>query len=394
MTSPMDGFINSFISETLLPPLTPGAEVGGVTLSGRSQSAIQKHIETLDWEFDIQGIETILTGAKLPRWIQPLHFESNLNTALEALKAVDALVTEYRSLILSEMHSRFVGLELIRHYGDEPQADIGQFMQLTKSLNYKSIKAGLEFRISKRMIDLIEYSKAAKIGAKVLFEIDEDDIEVEGLNDSDYPDVLSKLREPLRRLAEEYRILATSMSEELIPVSLKHGKDHSGNFVANWTGDSETSQQNHTTGLGQSELTIDLRSFDKLVPRHRVLKMGIQIIDKDADKLIKRTQPDTTEYQDDMPGMWSLEIAPIDQTQHFGEARNYHHTIFNKMSLSNVLGGRHTESLVWINDPSLLNSNGNKKWKIKIKSNTHEEKTYNEIRDIFLYFHVSKKAGL
>jgi len=196
----------------------------------------------------LPGVEAAYTRRELAPWIRPFHFELNLNSALDALDDSESLLNDIRTLNL-------VRLQINHEKATIPASDAdakNRHEATVGDLALSEYNKNLRVRLTQRIIDLIEYTKAARYGAKVLFGIESNELTYE----SDNNVAVSTFRESLRRLLESYRGIVAKDQELVIPISLRHAKaKNSQPLVPRWKAGTDA-EARPTDQLGVENLEL------------------------------------------------------------------------------------------------------------------------------------------
>ena len=369
---------------TALANVRTGSAAVEPSLPEAVRQHLQRHLAGLTVATAATGLEVKVTGPNLPVWIKPLHFEENLNAAIDALEAVEALLGEHRQLIQLEIQHRYFGRNLNGQERAEHEARVA-------ALALPEYRQNLLLRLAKRMTDLLEYGKAAKLGAKLLFNVPIDLIELGTGNFGPGQLGINQLREGLRALLTYYRQLAKEEQELVLPLSLKGTRTLKGEYLVDRWGD-KSADRAPLTGLAVDVLAIDLRAgtgwFDGLTdPRLR--RIGVQVIDRTAGI----ASPAGTESSQAL-NFWRLGISEADGGRPLGYdgGVDLDGKPVAKLEPADVVldvpGARDPFAITWSRVDSLLNFPPDRRWRIWVGPVSHCGTGRGEIRDIVLHFHI------
>lgn len=345
-------------------------------LNNELKSLLATISDPLTIHTELNSYEVELTGQKLANWIQPLHFEKNLNSAIDSLEAVEKLIKEIKELVLIS-----ISLNSIENDIENKPNRYRIHKELVKNLELVKSLKNLEFKLSKKIIDLIEYTKASKIGAKVLFGLDEEQFEYSG----GLPG-LSKIRESLRKLLLKYRTIRKSDQELVVPISLKKAKNKSKNWLIDkWT--DESNQRENKDGLKQGTIEFDLSLYSDIetLKYQRIRKVGIQVVDYNALLLQKASDTEKRNPQD----YWNITLSDMDNGVKLGESALSRYVPLKPILFKCIQSGIQNNNIEWSSSNSLLNFNANRKWKLEINEESHIGTKRENIRDIIIHFHLS-----
>lgn len=336
-----------------------------------SQKLFSNYYSNLKNTIEIDTYETNLTSKKIVPWINPLLFHKNLNTAIDCLESYENLLAKELSLISYLVTNNFYSSNLKNINGD-----IKTHNELLKIDNIEKIIKTLNYRKVKKVFDLIEYTKASKLGGNLLF----------GINNIYNNDLIGihRIREDLRSLLIESKVLGTKTQETIIPISAKFTKDVNNAFVVK---ELEIIKYEKFTKRADLKSTINSKSiiFDmtnhsilEKIGNSQLLRIGIEVIDDYAC----RTED---ELKDWGKSYWNFELEDGENgfklSNKLGDNRQIENTLFN-----NVQGSKQGK-VIWSNNDSLTNINCNRKWKLNLLGNTLTD--IHNIKDILLHFHIS-----
>jgi|GEM_PF-4455061 len=335
--------------------------------------------------------ESQLTGTDIPRWILPLQFEKNLNSALDSLNALDGLLKEYREILFKEIQNNFVAGML----SDRPDEEyLLKHKQLSEGLNVEASKHSLERRLAHCLIDLIEYSKASKIGAKVLFNISLS--EIEKFPHDEKPKGLSFIRETLRRLLISFRKINNKEHTTTVSLSLKRSKTKNDKWLCSeWAND----DRNWKTGLKEHVLQFDLSQssqFDDLASP-RIRRIGLQIIDSWSGRKRFNEGANRFNFHIHYPQSWSLVLQDEADGILLGEEADSAKHLIDDTTFKSVVGTREPNVISWSNQGSILNISPIRKWSLEVSKMSSlnvptipkkSDDPY-ELLDIYVHFDLS-----
>jgi len=351
----------------------------------RIRSLLDKHKSQLGINADLEGYESTITGVNLPRWIQPLHFERNLNLALDALKNCEHLIGEMRSLDLALINENYIRSQL-QSGGD---GNIASHNEIVKRLNLEDYRENIALRFSKQYIDLIEFSKAARLGGQVLFNFDYTGFEV-----STDLKGLSRIREFLNQLLDEYRIVQKDETETVIPISLKYAKNNANNLLCDkWEKDGRPNGDNDpktTTGLDHSDIRLNLKNYTPLaeLDTPRIRRVGFTVLDKNGG--ISGLSDGKTSF-DQFRQLWDIQVSDESNGIRLGQSATSPKMQLQKMVCRNVEGTRDLKNVAWVQNKDILNVDPRRSLKVSVKEKSHNflNSRALEIYDIIMYLHVA-----
>lgn len=330
------------------------------------------------YEVELDSFETNITSKTIVDWIAPLQFERNLNEALDALEAADALLREERNRVLIEMQQNYIKAMLS---SETMSSELSKHNDLISDLEMEQYSNSINLRFAKKVIDLIEYTKAAKLGAKVLYGVNEPEFEYQGNEVG-----INKIRESLRSLLEISRNLDTQSQEIIVPVSLKSAKNTAGNYlIEKWDTDPENRHTN--VSLKDNTLEFDLAQFEsiKSLKFQRIRRIGIQILDKYSNTL----QKSDGALLNNRDNYWNVVMTDADDGLSLGtSALSPKHKI-KPIKFSDVAASRKLTDINWSRYSSIVNFNANRKWKIDVSEKSHHGISSEDILDIVVHFHIA-----
>ena len=367
-------------TEAFLRKTIGGEQFSDISLPEQVADQIDQHIASLSTNVDARGIEADMTGTNIPAWVQPLHFEKNLNAALDALDALEGMVAEYHALILAEIQKNHILSEfkLNPQYSNDERYLL-QHIELSKLVDFEKLKNTHLLRVSQKTVDVVEYAKAAKAGCRILFlhEVDE-------VPDEDADNILFSIRKPLRELVEWYRLEVKNEQQSIIPIGLKAAKNLDDTYLIHtW----QRGQDRGTSRYLESDvLDIDLTNYG-FPDSNRIVRVGASVLDWQSRLL---QEPNTLMEH---PRSWSLEISDNSGGKKLG--RNLEdpegpvHDV-RRSILSHVSGSRTLTNISWVNNESIKNVNADRKWQLKVNS-AHDGSPADSgsIYDITLFFHIA-----
>ncbi|MEQ9404798.1 MAG: hypothetical protein RIM99_14495 [Cyclobacteriaceae bacterium] len=326
------------------------------------------------------GFEMELTGPNLAEWIRPLHFEDNLQDAINALEAVERAKKEVLELGLIKLHINQMEamLEANELTGT---AYHDQYKEILGGLEIEQFEENINIRYTKKIIDLVEFSKAAKLGAKLLFGITEESIDADSSRGE-----INRIRESLRNLLEAFREIEKKDQEVIIPISLKQAKSKAGPFlVSEWHGD-PGDDRTLNSGLNRKLLEFDLTDYEELnqLSNQRIKRIGIRVVDLFTVE-IPRGAGESILFH---PALWNVEIQDDNNGYALGESSLESYKI-NPIHFKNIHGNADPNGIVWSRYDSIVNINANRRWKLQVNSTSHNGRPSTDVRDIVLYFHLA-----
>ncbi|MCG8342039.1 MAG: hypothetical protein MI684_04290 [Chlorobiales bacterium] len=330
---------------------------------------------------ETSSYETVVTGKNLPKWIQPLQFEKNLNAALDAVDACDALMVEIRNYRLAKVQHNFIS-GMLRSLDDDQSALKEHLRILSDEISNLEYFDNLATRLGNRLIELVEYTKAVKLGGRILFGFDESSMEYSGGFKG-----VAKIRESLRNILFEYRKIASLDQEVVVPISLKQAKNSAGNYLVKSWSDNPT-ERSRNVDLTKRELEIDLSLYSDIsnLSFQRIRRIGVQVIDKESGMVPK---PDEATVSTLHPNFWSITVQDDSDGVRLGSSATADKFKFKPVVLKNVAGSRSSLAISWSKLNSLTNVNANRRWKVKIGDTSNIEKSASDIHDIVLHFHLA-----
>lgn len=328
---------------------------------------------------ELNSYETTLSPKKIPDWIEPLHFERNLNEALDALEAAESLLREDQSRKLIAIQQNYIKGMLKT---SETEAELQQHNILSEGINLEKYRSSISLRFSKKVIDLLEYTKAAKVGANILYGIPASDLEYQGQEKG-----INRIRESLRMLLEMSRKLDKYSQEIVIPISLKAAKNNAGNYlVEKWGIDPE--KRATDIPLKYNLLEFDLNEYKQIseLKFQRIRGIGVQIIDKFSNTFY---QPADGIVRNESSRYWNVEILDNDRGVPLGPSAFAEKHVIGPIKFANIAASINLTDISWSRYPSLINFNANRKWTIKIHDKSHVLTSSEEILDIVIHFHIA-----
>lgn len=347
---------------------------------------IREHTNKLKLKTDVEGFEADLTGKQIADWIKPLHFENNLNSAIRALNQLEKLINERDSHLLAL--AQFNHLDSYFSKEDNGlQKDLHKTLKnvLKQGFSSNEYFENITIRILHKIYDLIEYTKAVKLGGKLLFGYEYKTPEYDGFLDS-----INRIRESLRYMLQEYYKTANTDQETIIPISLKQALNSSKNRLVDKWGDTkdpiDNAQQRATVSpLTMKELKFDLRQYPDISKLNfqRIRRIGINIIDNRIQTANVSSNENSLH-----PHLWSAELIDESGGYRLGESSNAKSLLLNSIQFDNIHPNTQN-SITWCQYDALMNFNAARKWKLIIKEKSHDQMDYSSIRDIYVYFHLA-----
>lgn len=332
-------------------------------------------------------LEVQISGEQLPDWIQPLQFEKNLNSALDALQTTDALLKEFRELLLSEVQNNFMGGLLS---AEENPAFLEIHQNLTDGINMDAAKDSLRRRISHSLIDLIEFSKAAKLGAHLLFKIPLNDPPGGGAVRG-----ISIVRESLRGLLNQYRKIASREQTTTVSISMKRAKKKDGE----WLSSEWPAKRSTTVGPTEHVFNIDLAESDyfERFTNPRIRKIGFQVIDGWSGRRRFMPKQRLKDIHGFCPQGWDLTLRDQSGGLPLADSLAERKHRVEDTFFSNVIGTRDPKIVSWSNNASLINVPPARKWSIELgefstmnlPARPTKARNRHEVLDVFMHFDIS-----
>ncbi len=336
---------------------------------------ISSFCDKLTIEAETQGSESEITGTRIANWIEPLHFEINLNEALDALEGLDVLMKEIRNHKLIYTRNNY-----FTHMFKQNAPDSDEFKlhkKLVEKLELDSIYDNLWNRWGIKYLDLNEYTKAAKLGAKLLFNIENSQIEYRG---SDL-EIVNQIRESLRSLLLEYEQILKKNQEIIVPVSLKFSINKNNNsLVEKWT--DTAGERDPKDGLKQTVLKFDLNDFSEIcdLKYQRIRNIGVQILDHQSLYSMLGDNEDTRH-----PNFWNMRLEDKGEGFPLGNRISS-----DSYRLSPILFyNTSAKEITWSRNNTIINLNANRKWELTIIPNSHNNAPLDTVRDIVIHFELA-----
>lgn len=329
------------------------------------------YYSSLSKEVSYDIFEIALTDKKIQEWINVLYFQKNLDMAIEALDSYDDLESRELELLSYDTDNCFYDSIFKVDADFKKKRD-----NLIKNSKLEDIRSTLNYRKTKKLFDVIDYSKAVKIGGEILFDIKKSDYE----SDEKY---VSKIREELREILRIYQIKLGKQQTATISTSLNFTKDKNGQWI------SSMSKEDATRGKLNTQITdnyfeFDISTLDILtrIPKHRLLKVGIEVVDNIGISAEATRLSEYTPY-------WNFDLS--DKNNGVEISINNTHQIKDTL-FTGVQGGRDSR-IIWSNNESLINVNFDRKWGItilgcNIDNPKIQKKDRFQVLDIVLHFHV------
>lgn len=330
------------------------------------------YYSNLKKSFTVNSYESILTTNKIVPWINPMLFHKNLNLAIDALMGFEKLEEKELGLTSYMLANNFYESSI-----ENDDGNIDKHKKLLKNDNVEEILRVINYRKIKKIFDLLEYSKASKLGGKIIYGI-------ENIYNSDLK-LTHRIREDLRNLLLESKRLELKRQEVIIPVSAKYTKDDDDNFIVK---DLETvkyedyiARKYLLSSISSEYLIFNLTNHPilKRLDNSQLLRVGVEVID---DFACKRNLPISEKWG---KSYWNFELEDHGNGFNLSETIDDKHNI-KKTIFTNVPGGK-DEKIVWSNNESLININCNREWKINLLGNCLTG--HHNIKDIILHFHIS-----
>lgn len=348
---------------------------------------IKKEIESYQknrtMQIDLDGHEAEITGRNLVDWINPLHIERNLSNAIDALEDVERLHKEERDIIVMKTQLHLTR-RLIDKSGAGSNEEVTKHDALANDLKLEGLALNISVRKTKRLLDLYEYSKAVKLGAKVLHGVEINDIDEPGQQIQG----VTKIRTSLRAVIEAYRKISMNENEMVIPISLKHSKNDAENWLVPWN-----EPRHDQSSLAQESIEFDLSLFPKIqeLQYQRILRVGFQVLDKTSYRTIAGG-PGNTVGISQFPNFWDITFSDKSDGYKLGASASASKHVIKPLKLYDVLGGNSPSSnIIWATNSSIINVNANRRWELKIKK-SHVNTPISDIYDIIVYFHIASNS--
>jgi hypothetical protein len=218
----------------------------------------------------VSGVfESEISGPNLPPWINPFAFDDNLGAAYATLEELDLLIDDHDAIVQRHLDYMYYFLAL----PTEQKPDI---QGIYEDSDYPTRIESLELRITKKLEELLHLTKAAKLGARLLF-----GFSMEILEFNEGRDSIEKVRESLRILGDRYKSAATKYFNTVIKVSLKHARTSESVPALISNSFANTVWNTHINNLTP---IFDLSKVRELSDYKRVYlhDVGIQVIDKES----------------------------------------------------------------------------------------------------------------
>lgn len=366
-----------------------GEQVDFPSFAGELENEVESLIGTYrtsdeGYKIDLSCYETQISGNSLASWVKPLAFENNLNHAIDALATVDVLLSDYIKNQLVHVQDNFIrGFLSNQSNPSEDEDFLEQHATLFKTLNLDERKESIELRLAHSIIDLIEYTKAAKLGAKLVFDIDPEAVEYDGSQQG-----ITKIRESLRALTIAYRKLSKIQADIIVPVSLQRGKrTHEGfeprfnGLVSGVMGEQSWYPNNRPiegSNLDTKKLSFRLMDYGPItrLGKHRLKRVGIQIRDKNFNSDdIKIPHYRSFKLSCETP----YKLGDTDS----GELE------FKTLEFNNVPSTIHANQITWSGYPEVENINVDREWSLEVcDDHLFKDDSYKDIEDIILFFRL------
>lgn len=350
----------------------------------------------LETDYDLRGLlsaldcfETQTTGFRMPGWIAPMQLESNLNSALDALSVAESLSAEVQNTRFMRVQNNFIDGML---WTPEQETARNKHVELSSAIDLDGRLRNLVLRLKQKTSEAIEFSKAAKLGALLIF-----GIQAQSLVSPPSFDGLSALRESLRKLHYKYRDLMKSKNETVIPVNLKLQRYDIGDddyIVHTWGGSGE-SDRGWNTGLTDTDLEFNLARVSKFnsFKNQRIRRIGVLVSDRKSglvhggDAVEKRPYPEfwTVRLHDNDGGI------PLGSQSSSGS--NSRLINIKTVEFGDVAGTRNPRAISWSLGDGYINVNPNRRWRLEIEGESSRKEPLRQIREITLFFHIAYQTS-
>lgn len=308
---------------------------------------------------------------KIPRWINPLNFEMNLNYSMAALMEVDVILEEY-----SES-----SLKLVEASGTEKEDDVKAILEESK--------AGAKVRLLKKLEELLFYTLATQVGLKKIFDISPSEYE-----HTDQSSQLINIRETIRNINDRYRKLSKSYQATKIKVSLRHARKQNNDDLAI----SEAFLQGNENALPTADthlltaenFQVNLKEYAPLNNLNDVflLDIGVQIIDQES-RIPGRTWAANT--YNNYPDSWDISVGLEDDDIDLGDHTQDTYDTPN-LILSGVEASMNSSSVVMSKNQFITGIDPRDIWKLSISNLSLQRKEPKKsIYDIILHLDIVGK---
>lgn len=331
---------------------------------------------------DAEGYEVSITGNKMPAWIRPLHFEQNLNSAIDALEAVEELKREELEHTMLNFHLNYYDQYFTKNKG-KGDVNFKKYKEHLSETNLSGKKENLSLRLLQKIFELIEYTKAAKWGAKKVFGIESEDIEYSGSFTC-----VNKIRESLRLLLNKQKEIQKNDQDIIIPISLKQTKiDDDTWLVPRWARENvpdATDKQRHPReplGITRFDFLLNEVPAIRELKNARLRRVGVQVVDS------KSLTPHNANDSEDAShaNIWGLSLFDIYGKIHFEDNVIKEYLEMSYYTPANKNAG----VITWNTDDGIVNMKPASRWILTLNPKSHTGAVYTSVRDIILYFHVT-----
>ena len=312
------------------------------------------------------GYEAEIAGPNLPDWINPLAFDTNLAGAVAALSELDVLLADYSDITHLQQRTAFYKKTI-------PSEEWDEFEKITETIDYGGQRNTLVLRTSKKIEELLHYTKAAKLGAHLLYGFSPASMEFD-----DNSVGLERIRESLRILSNRYRRALTKYSRTTIKVSLKHMRNSDGTRISEaFTSEGATTFIDQLTPVFDLSDCRDFSGYTKVF----INDIAVQVVDKAASETSNpRTLP---------AAGWHLRLESEANTIRLGEADDAPEYTLPKLLFSSVLGDYDGDTTVAARNPRIIGIDPRRKWQLEVAKQSNRDNaadSENGIYDIILHF--------
>jgi len=322
-------------------------------------------------------------GPTLPVWIYPLRFEHNLNKAIGLLDRCESLRADLRQTSISFLSLRSME-GLLSNIDDQSYLEFHK--EYSSRIDLDLQRKIIAKKHAESIVDLSDYLKAVEVGSRIVFGMSPEGPPLPG----DSEDLLA-IRNWLRSIINNYRIISKRSHSVVIPISLKWEKnsDETAFLVPGWkTNDNNTRAHSANIESG-NELVFDASesyAFSQIKNRSpRLNRIGARTID------FRSSSQEESHAGSARPRFgvtWELSLQDtgpgILLGSHIGSDR--YKPVETKFS--STPGSNDVNNVLWNSSASLHGYDPIQEWKIVARNDLNRQGLGN-LYDIVLYFDVT-----
>ena len=349
----------------------------GLDSSDAKQAALKEVLEHCDSASDeLTGgtipseykAEVTLTGKKLAKWINPLDFSGNLNSAIVKLEHAEELVAAELALDTRKLEIKSLTTD---HTSTE-------FTAVLSDISLQ--KDEIRLKLAHVLYLLSNFSLGAKFAYGVHFNKHQ---ALSSLSDSEIQvGQLHQIRKGLIELRENYREIERSLKAKVIPISLRHSKYMGGPIVPNDNINTPNEQYSFVTPKGmfiKNEFELHLDSLKVLIDLNAdplwIRNIGIQVFLKDH-------------ASNPYPNMISATLTPMNSEKYFSDNKYKP----DEIKFTSISTHTTEPNVTWANENLYIGVKPKGKWMLKLDGSLEKELD-NEVLDVILYLDVVGNLG-